>query len=69
MPLDRRTQGDARALLHPEVCKGYLPTLLSRGRERRRRGCGEDCQCWCHAIFTHFDGTEREDAEALRKEL
>jgi hypothetical protein len=56
MSLDPETQGDARTKRHAECCKDECPT----------EGI---CQCWCHLVLTNLDGTEREDAEALRTEL
>ena len=68
MSLDSRTQGDARTKKHAEVCNGYLPTDLA-SEEERKRGCAEGCECWCHLAFTNADGSERDDAEALRAEI
>ena len=68
MALDPRTQGDARTKKHAEVCKGGLPTKLA-GKAARKRACAEFCECWCHPTFTNPDGSEREDADALRAEI
>ena len=59
------TQGDARTKKHAEVCNGYLPTKLA-SEEERKMGCAE---CWCHGNLSNEDGTDREDAEALRAEI
>jgi hypothetical protein len=67
MSLDFQTQGDAR-IKHADVCNGYLPTELA-GEEERKMGCAECCDCWCHFTFTNPDGTDREDAAALRAEI
>jgi hypothetical protein len=32
-------------------------------------GCAECCDCWCHGNLSNEDGTDREDAEALRAEI
>jgi hypothetical protein len=32
-------------------------------------GCAECCDCWCHGNLSNQDGTDREDAEALRAEI
>jgi hypothetical protein len=68
MTLDPQTQGDARTKKHADVCNGYLPTELA-SEEKRKMGCAECCDCWCHFTFTNLDGTDREDAEALRAEI
>jgi hypothetical protein len=56
MPLDPLTEGDSRAKKHAERCTGEC---LTDG----------NCRCWCHFVFTHLDGNEREDAEATRAEI
>jgi hypothetical protein len=68
MVLDPQTQGDARTKKHADVCNGYLPTELAT-EEERKWGCAECCDCWCHLTFTNSDGSERDDAEALRAEI
>ena len=68
MDLDPQTQGDARTKKHADVCNGYLPTELASGEERKL-GCAENCDCWCHGNLSNEDGTDREDAEALRAEI
>ena len=68
MSLDPRTQGDARTKKHAEVCKGGLPTQRA-GKAARARACPEWCECWCHFTFTNSDGSERDDADALRAEI
>jgi hypothetical protein len=50
------------------MCNGYLPTELG-SEEERKMGCAECCDCWCHFAFTNPDGSERDDAEALRAEI
>jgi hypothetical protein len=50
------------------VCNGYLPTELA-SEEERKMGCAECCDCWCHGNFTDSDGSDRDDAEALRAEI
>jgi hypothetical protein len=47
------------------VCNGYLPTELA-DEEARKTSCAECCDCWCHCAFTNPDGSDRDDAEALR---
>jgi hypothetical protein len=32
-------------------------------------GCAECCDCWCHFTLTNPDGSDREDADALRAEI
>jgi hypothetical protein len=56
MSLDLKTEGDSRAKKHAECCTGECLTE-------------ESCQCWCHFVFTHLDGTVREDTEARRAEI
>jgi hypothetical protein len=68
MGLDPQTQGDARTKKHADVCNGYLPTELASEGERKM-GCAECCDCWCHGNLSNEDGTDREDAEALRAEV
>jgi hypothetical protein len=68
MGLDPQTQGDAQTKKHVDVCNGYLPTELA-SEEERKMGCAECCDCWCHFTFTNPDGTERQDAGALRAEI
>jgi hypothetical protein len=68
MSLDSQTQGDARIKKHADVCNGYLPTELA-SEEECKMGCAECCDCWCHFTFTNPDGTERQDAGALRAEI
>jgi len=68
MPLDPQTQVDARTKKHADVCNGYLPTELAR-EEERKMGCAECCDCRCDFSFTNPDGTDREDAGALRGEI
>ena len=68
MGLDPRTQGDARTKKHADVCNGYLPTELAN-EEKRKMGCAECCDCWCHGNLSNDDGTDREDADALRAEI
>src|SRR5580765_4167706 len=68
MRLDPQIQGDARSKKHADVCNGYLPTELAN-EEERKMGCAECCDCWCHGNFSNEDGTDREDAEALRAEI
>jgi hypothetical protein len=67
MGLDPQTQGDARTKKHADVCNGYLPTKLAI-EEERKMGCAECCDCWCHVAFTNPDGSDRDDADALRAE-
>jgi hypothetical protein len=45
-----------------------VPTELA-SEEKRKTGCAECCDCWCHGNFSNEDGTDREDAEALRAEI
>ncbi len=66
MQLDPRQQGDARTRTCAEGCKGLL---LASGRRTAGKHCPDGCQCWCHGILFHSDGTEREDAEATRAEM
>jgi hypothetical protein len=66
--LDPQTQGDARTKKHADVCNGYLPTELANDEERKM-GCAECCDCGCHVTCTNPDGSERDDAEALRTEI
>jgi hypothetical protein len=61
-------QGDARIQKHADVCNGYMPTELA-DEEERKMGCAECCDCWCHFSFTNPDGSDREDAAALRAEI
>ena len=68
MGLDPQTQGDARTKKHADVCNGYLPTELA-SEEERKMGCAECCDCWCHGNLSNEDGTDREDANALRAEI
>jgi len=68
MGLDPQNQGDARTKKHAWVCNEYLPTELA-SEEESKMGCAECCDCWCHFTFTNSDGTDREDAEALRAEI
>jgi len=68
MGLDPRTQGDARAKKDADVCNGCLPTE-SANEEERKTGCAECCDCWCHCAFHQSDGSNRDDAEALRAEI
>lgn len=68
MSLDPQTQGDARTKKHADVCNGYLPTELAN-EDERKMGCAENCDCWCHDNFSNEDGSDREDAEALRAEI
>lgn len=56
MPLDPLTEGDSRTKKHAECCTGGC---LTEG----------NCRCWCHFVFTHLNGNEREDAEATRAEI
>ena len=53
---------------HAAVCNGYLPTELANEKERKM-GCAECCDCWCHGNLSNEDGTDREDADALRAEI
>ena len=50
------------------MCNGYLPTELAN-EEERKMGCAECCDCWCHFTLTNSDGTDRDDAAALRAEI
>ena len=68
MTLDPQTQGDVRTKKHADVCNGYLPTELA-SEEERKMGCAECCDCWCHFSFNNPDGSDREDAAALRAEI
>jgi hypothetical protein len=45
-----------------------LPTELA-SEEERKMGCAECCDCWCHGNLSNHDGTDREDADALRAEI
>jgi hypothetical protein len=56
MNLDPLTEGDSRTKKHAKSCTGEC---LTEG----------NCRCWCHFVFTHLDGNEREDAEATRAEI
>jgi hypothetical protein len=68
MGLDPQTQGGARTKKHAAVCNRYLPTKLA-SEEERKMGCAECCDCWCRGNLSNEDGTDREDAEALRSEI
>ena len=50
------------------MCNGYLPTKLA-SEEERKMGCAECCDCWCHGNLSNEDGTDRDDAKALRTEI
>jgi hypothetical protein len=56
MSLDPKTEGNSRTKKRAECCTGECLTEAS-------------CRCWCHFVFTHLDGNEREDAEATRAEI
>ena len=68
MSLDPQTQDNTRTKKHADVCNGYLPTELA-SEEERKWGYAECCDCWCHFSFCNEDGTDREDADALRAEI
>jgi hypothetical protein len=44
----------------------HLPPGLA---DERKMGCAECCDWWCHFAFTNADGSDREDADALRAEI
>jgi hypothetical protein len=48
---------------------GELFTEELANEEERKMGCAECCDCWCHFAFTNPDGSDRDDAEALRAEI
>jgi hypothetical protein len=53
-PGDARTKKQVDVLASEEECK---------------MGCAECCDCWCHCAFTNRDGSDRDDAEAMRAEM
>jgi len=56
--------------LHGARCLTQCQLPTERADDQARKmGCAECCDCWCHCAFANPDGSDREDAEALRAEI